>query len=1065
MKSIRRQDLLQETESQHSLTQYLMPYSYIPEQRVVVMADGSVSQVIECSAASCMVKSDTDLKSMSNLLAGSLKQLPENTTVQILVAPTSDISADLQSYLDCGKSNHPILGAIEAKKIEFFQETRKNPMFTWKRGGGVFTTKRFRVMIAVTMAPTETAGGVNASITDTFQGLFSGFMSFFKGRGEVSLQRSATELRFMELRNKLVDEVTQRVTSLIENLNGRGIDSRLMDIEDVITSIRGLLFPLTGATSRAAWRRDEPLSHQIPIADVTVNFREGYLRADNVYHRVASLSALPNWTYPGFLSLPQGEALNDHTILDYLTDGFLCISGTVISKREVRGYLDKREKFVRGGAALKEAVPELLEDIGLVRRWVTMEERNVFFGQVVVSTWDKDKEKAKQKIDNLREKLRLIKLDFRIEDHAGPSLFLQCLPGNFAGNIAESRRIFWMPDQAIADLMPVYGMGRGTKSAMFLGHNRMGEPVRYNIWESKSAHFVVVGATGSGKSFFVNNFVADFLRGDNTQCFFIDKGRSYAMLTNMLGEDGSHNNMGLQSRTRSNPCAGTRLKTSGFLAGFIQHLVTQTDKDKLTSPEISMVNEAIARAYTKKHETRPYTTYAEALEANPTGWFESLSKKMIIRRLDVLEQAAVDQARKADSGRQPEFTVYRIAKLKGMRGRGSLWTRAKDVDQTEHEWLASNQILLSDQVSGVPGVCVLYTTDSAESTMEMQGYQIEPLQDRMLLDAAREEDVASAVRAGVSIIYDDAFLAQYRENLVRETKANPNFCNASDGAVQDYVDHLMTDINPVEYFRSLTGVMVIQREVFLRDVAKGIADRLRPYHSDGNYASFFDGPSGFKLRGKRIVCFEMDELQMAGPHLLAAVVGSLLQMIILYSQEDDNRGMQKILVLEEFWSLLEVPLIREQVINLYRTARKFNLAVGCVSQLVTDFVGHGKPILDSSMHRFLLQQPPNVVKEVDKVLKYTPEQQWLLGSVASHKGYFSEILYENVETSSCDVMRLVSNPFFYWVATTNPKDVQHRDLKVKKFRLEGRSNVEAIRLALEECSREFPAGVETGVRA
>ena len=1075
MKSIRRQDMLAESESQHSLSQYLMPYSYLPNSHVVVMADGSVCQVIECAPAACMVKGDLDLKSMSQLLAGSLRRFAENTTVQVIITPTSDISADLRSYIEQGKSNHPVIGAIEAKKIEFFEETRTRPMFAWKRGGGFFSTKRFRVLMVITMAPTETAGGVNASFADTLHGLWSNLTGIFKGKQQAAMERSATEVRFMELRNSLVETVTAQTLSFIENLNGRGIESHLMPIEDLITTLRGLIYPLTGAKSRATWLPDEPLSHQIPIADVTVNFKEGHIRADDVYHRVASLSALPGWTYPGFLSMPQGEALNDNTILDYLSDGFLCISGTVLAKKEVRAYLDKREKFVRGGAALKEAVPELLADIALVRRQVTVEDRNIFFGQIIVSCWDRDKEKAKLKIETIREKLRLIKLEFRVEDYAGPSLFLQSLPGNFAANIKESRRISWIPDQALADLLPVYGMGRGTKEAVFLAHNRMGEPVRYNIFEAKSAHFVVIGGTGSGKSFWVNNFLADFLRNDTTQCFMIDKGRSYAMLTNMLGEDGSHNNMGLQSRTRSNPCAGTLIKTSGFLSGFIQHLVTQTERDALTAPEIAMINEAITMAFVKKQERKPYFSYEDALKQNPTGWFESLSKKMIIRWLDALGQAAVEQARKSEFGRQPEFMVYRIAKLLGKTGRGSLWTRTRDVPQDEHRWLGSNQIIISDQVSGISGVCALYTTDSAESTLAMAGYEMELIRDRMMLDASREEDVAAAVRAGVSIIYDDIFLAQYRQRLMIETKANPRFCNAAPETLADYVDSLMVDINETEYFTTLTGEMNIQREVFLRDVAnefnlsdvlaKGIADRLRPYHSDGNYSSFFDGPSGFKLRGKRVICFEMDELQMAGQHLFAAVVGGLLQMIILYSQEDDVRGFRKVLVLEEFWSLLEVPMIRDQVINLYRTARKFNLAVGCVSQLITDFTTHGKPILDSSMHRFLLQQPPNVVKEVDTLMKYTPVQQWLLGTVASQKGYFSEIMYENVETGICDVMRLVSNPFFYWVATTHPKDSQYRDLKVKKFRLEGRQNTEAIRMALEECAREYPSGIENGARA
>ena len=827
-----------------------------------------------------------------------------------------------------------------------------------------------------------------------------------------------------------------------------------------------------------------PLSHQIPLSEVTVDFQRGDLEAGGAYHRVASLARVPPFTYPGYLSMPNRD-LNGLTLLDYLTDGFICLSATTLPKQEVRTYLERRERFVRGGFAMKEKAPYLLEDCAMASRWVEVENRNVFFGQMIVSMWDRDPEKARLKLEHLREKFGQVRLDLRVEQEAGPSLFLQSLPMNFAPNIKEARRMFWIPDQGIADLMPIYGMGRGTTNARFLAHNRAGEPVRFNLFDSNtSPHFVTIGASGSGKSFFVNSLAADFIRKDKAQVIFIDKGRSYATLTTVLGEDGSFNNLGLKTRTCINPCAGTLGETSGFLISLIKHLVTQAESEALRSEEVGILSVCVTEAFARKQQPKPYSTYRQAKKDYPKSWFHRLMKRFACHRMDDMTMTAVEQAKNQSGDRTPEYRAFYVATLHGRRDQTN-WKKLEDVPEEALSWFTSRQLVLIDKLYNLNGVSVLYPATTIEAAMESDGYSFTVNRELMVLEVARETDLAAAIDAGVELHLPADFIAHHRKSIEHYLRNEPRYQNATEASIREYVDAKVREVDSTLLFEWAPGEMVVQREVYLSDIgrelegygnaaATSIATRLSAYHSKGTYAAFFDGPTGFDLHHKKIICFELEELASAGDHLLAAVVGSLLQMVILYGQEDEVRPHQKMLVLEEFWQLLKVPMIADQVLNLYRTARKFNTAVGCVSQLITDFTGPpdssapqftaGRSIMDAATTRFLLTQPPSVTKIVDRLLKYTEEQKYLLMSVASSKGVYSEILYDCTDNGKCDVMRLVSNPFFYWVATSDGADNKLREQKIREFNTEGKSSQESVRLALDYCSTRYPNGVAAGAR-
>jgi hypothetical protein len=92
-----------------------------------------------------------------------------------------------------------------------------------------------------------------------------------------------------------------------------------------------------------------------------------------------------------------------------------------------------------------------------------------------------------------------------------------------------------------------------------------------------------------------------------------------------------------------------------------------------------------------------------------------------------------------------------------------------------------------------------------------------------------------------------------------------------------------------------------------------------------------------------------------------------------------------------------------------------------VTQQVTDFEGRtGEAIRANAPNRLFLQQTPETVLAMEKLLDLSPDEKGILAKIRTVKGKFSEILVQSTETRG--VARLIQDPLAYWVSTTDPKD-------------------------------------------
>jgi len=161
---------------------------------------------------------------------------------------------------------------------------------------------------------------------------------------------------------------------------------------------------------------------------------------------------------------------------------------------------------------------------------------------------------------------------------------------------------------------------------------------------------------------------------------------------------------------------------------------------------------------------------------------------------------------------------------------------------------------------------------------------------------------------------------------------------------------------------------------------------------------------------------------------------------------------RKFLLIDEAWSLLRLKNTAEFITNSFKTYRKYHCSAVAITQEITDLVGGdcGIAIQANAANKVFLKQEPNVVDSLKTFASLADKEIELLKSVETQKGKFSEALL--ISDSSRGVIRLVPDPFLYWVATSDAKDNEYLENKVQQF--EGK-----YLKALEACAKERPYGL------
>jgi type IV secretion/conjugal transfer VirB4 family ATPase len=190
--------------------------------------------------------------------------------------------------------------------------------------------------------------------------------------------------------------------------------------------------------------------------------------------------------------------------------------------------------------------------------------------------------------------------------------FFATVPGNWSFNL---RRLYLL-NTNLADLSFLFTVNTGEPTNRHLGSEYLAvletdqaTPYYLNLHNQDVAHTLILGATGSGKSFLLN-FLIQNLQKYDPQTYIFDLGNSFENITRIFG--GSYLSVGPEGQSFTiNPFNLAPTKANlNFLYAFLKVLIEGNGKHELSGVDERSLYTAIERSYKLEAQTRTLTNFA-----------------------------------------------------------------------------------------------------------------------------------------------------------------------------------------------------------------------------------------------------------------------------------------------------------------------------------------------------------------------------------------------------------------------------------------------------------------------
>jgi type IV secretion system protein VirB4 len=234
--------------------------------------------------------------------------------------------------------------------------------------------------------------------------------------------------------------------------------------------------------------------------------------------------------------------------------------------------------------------------------------------------------------------------------------WLAVLPGNDAYNL----RRLWLLNSNYADLSFLFGQRTGEPVNAHLGteylavfETESGTPYLLNLHYQDVAHTMILGATGSGKTFLLNFLLTQLQKYEPFTTIF-DLGGGYESLTRLF--DGAYVRIAVDQHAFSiNPfCLPPTAENLHFIASFCRVLI-EAGGYPMTAADERDLTEAVENLYTVEPDQRRLLTLANIVnrtlrlqlhrwvEGGPYArWFDNVTDTLTMARLQAFNFEGMD---------------------------------------------------------------------------------------------------------------------------------------------------------------------------------------------------------------------------------------------------------------------------------------------------------------------------------------------------------------------------------------------------------------------------------------
>lgn len=398
------------------------------------------------------------------------------------------------------------------------------------------------------------------------------------------------------------------------------VNPSIANKHEAFALFRRLLNYASEKADRVALKHDAFLDYY--AADSALECHRGFLRLDDHYIRVLTLKEPPSRTFVGTLRALYGVPAEFIAVTEWQREGQGPMRKSIQSKR--RHFHNAKTSLLNyvqiapptsEEMLIDEGASAVVADLGACLR--DLELHGHYFGSfsLTLVLFDTDAERLDSGVAECVKVFTTSDAVLTDERYNLLNAWLAAVPGNSARNL----RLMYLLNTNYADLSFLFTAHAGDPRNGHLNRECLAvletadqTPYYLNLHHADIAHSVVLGATGSGKSFLLNFLVTHLQKYDPYTVIF-DLGGSYEHLTARMG--GGYLRLGLDHREVTiNPFVLPRTREQvHFLFMFVKVLLESAGQCRLTNDDDRDLYEQIGNLYELDPDQRRLLTLSHML--------------------------------------------------------------------------------------------------------------------------------------------------------------------------------------------------------------------------------------------------------------------------------------------------------------------------------------------------------------------------------------------------------------------------------------------------------------------